>query len=80
MHFLILFRIYMVVTPSVIRPNEVVQIFATILRMNDYPYFDMKVSIVQDKIAYAEITTKFERPGSRLMQMKVGNYWKTNSR
>lgn len=62
----------MVMTPNVIRPNEVIQIFATILRMNDYPYLDVKVSIVQDKVAYAEITTKFERPGSRLMQMKVG--------
>ncbi|XP_048773201.1 CD109 antigen-like [Ostrea edulis] len=63
--------IYMVMTPNVVRPNEVIQVFATILRMNDYPYLDVKVSIVQDKVAYAEITTKFERPGSRLMQMKM---------
>lgn len=68
----------MVITPTVIRPNEVIQIFATILRMNEYPYFDVKVSIVQDKVAYAEITTKFERPGSRLMQMKVGSIFKDN--
>lgn len=68
----------MVITPNVIRPNEVIQIFATILRMNEYPYFDVKVSIVQDKVSYAEITTKFERPGSRLMQMRVGSVFKDN--
>jgi hypothetical protein len=39
--------------------------------MNGYPYLDVKVSIVKGTATYAETTTKFERPGSRLMQMKV---------
>jgi hypothetical protein len=67
---------YMVTTPNVIRPNETIKIFATILRMNDYPYLDVKVSIVKGTVTYIETTSKFERPGSQLMQMKVGVTYK----
>ncbi|KAK7114535.1 CD109 antigen-like [Littorina saxatilis] len=74
--------IYMVLAPRRVRAGQVVQVFATILRMEFGRYADInvRVSITQGfkELAFSEVL--FERPSSRMMQLLVpentpdGNY------
>ncbi|KAL8613871.1 hypothetical protein ACOMHN_032861 [Nucella lapillus] len=65
--------IYMVVAPRRVRSAQVVQIFATILRMEygRYASIKMRVSITQGQreLTFGELL--FDRPSSRIMQMLV---------
>ena len=58
-------------TPRKVRPNQVIQVFATILRL-EYGEINLRVSIIKDNTEFTEAVMKFEQPGSRIMQMLVG--------
>ena len=66
--------IYMVVAPRRVRAGQVVQVFATILRMEygRYTGINVRVSITQGvkELAFTEVI--FDRPSSRIMQLLVG--------
>lgn len=61
-------------TPRRVRPNQVFQIFATILRL-EYSEISLRVSIIKENQEYTETVMKFDQPGSRIMQMLVCIYW-----
>ena len=57
-------------TPRKVRPNQVFQVFATILRL-EFGTINVRVSIIKDKTEFAETVIQFDQPGSRMMQMVV---------
>ena len=59
------------VAPKRIRPSMVIQVFVTILRL-EFQQVNVKVSVVEGKEMYAGAELMFDRPGSRIMQMRVG--------
>ncbi|XP_076469788.1 CD109 antigen-like [Babylonia areolata] len=72
---------YMVLVPRRVRPNQVIQCFVTILRMEfDSEFVNVRVSIVKDNVEYTGSSLRFNRPSSRLMQLQMpsnaqfGNY------
>lgn len=54
--------------PRKVRPNQVFQIFATILRL-EYSEISLRVSIIKGNTEFAETLMQFDQPGSRIMQM-----------
>ena len=48
----------------------VIQVFVTILRL-EYQQVNVKISVVEGKVMYAGSELMFDRPGSRIMQMRV---------
>ncbi|XP_052062550.1 CD109 antigen-like [Mytilus californianus] len=70
---------FLVVAPKRIRPSMVIQVFVTILRL-EYQQVNVKISVVEGKVMYAGSELMFDRPGSRIMQMRMpgnaqeGNY------
>lgn len=48
----------------------VIQVFVTILRL-EFQQVNVKVSVVEGKVMYAGAELMFDRPGSRIMQMRV---------
>ncbi|KAK6185943.1 hypothetical protein SNE40_008070 [Patella caerulea] len=60
----------MVIVPRKIRPNQVIQIFASILKL-EYSHVNVKVSIVKENVAYAGTSMKFDRASSRIMQLQM---------
>ncbi|XP_055892053.1 C3 and PZP-like alpha-2-macroglobulin domain-containing protein 8 isoform X3 [Biomphalaria glabrata] len=63
---------YLVITPKKIRPNQVFQIFATILKMEyNQEFVHVIVSIIKDNIEYANTALRFDRPSSRIMQLQM---------
>lgn len=70
---------YIIMMSRKIRPNQVFQIFATILRL-EYGEINLRVSIIKDNTEFAEAVMKFDQPGSRIIQMLMpanaqrGNY------
>ena len=63
-------------TPRRVRPNQVFQIFATILRI-EYAEISLRVSIIKENQEFAETVMKFDQPGSRIMQMLVRKHLNT---
>ncbi|XP_076470049.1 CD109 antigen-like [Babylonia areolata] len=65
--------VYMMVAPRRVRAGQVVQIFATILRMEygRYAKINMRVAITQGQKEVASTEVLFERPSSRIMQLLV---------
>ena len=62
----------MVLVPRRIRPNQVIQAFVSILRMEfDSEYVNVRLSIVRDNVEYTGGSLRFDRPSSRLMQLQV---------
>ncbi|XP_005101040.1 CD109 antigen [Aplysia californica] len=64
---------YMVLAPRRIRPDQVFQVFATILQMEygkDVP-ISVHVSVVKEDKEYASSVARFERPSSRIMQLQM---------
>lgn len=61
---------YIIMTPRKVRPNQVFQVFATILRL-EFGTINVRVSIIKDKTEFAETVIQFEQPGSRMMQMQM---------
>lgn len=61
---------YLVVAPKRIRPSMVIQVFVTILRL-EFEHVNVKISVVEGKEMYAGAELMFDRPGSRIMQMRV---------
>ncbi|WAR12173.1 CPMD8-like protein [Mya arenaria] len=59
---------YIIMTPRKVRPNQVFQVFATILRL-EYSEISLRVSIIKGNTEFAESLMKFDQPGSRIMQM-----------
>lgn len=60
--------------PKRIRPNQVYQLFATILRMEyGQESIQVYVSIIQGNHEYANTALRFDRPSSRIMQLRVSN-------
>ena len=57
-------------TPRKVRPNQVFQVFATILRL-EFGTIVVRVSVIKDKTEFAETVIQFDQPGSRMMQMLV---------
>ena len=57
-------------TPRKVRPNQVFQVFATILRL-EFGTIVVRVSVIKDKTEFAETVIQFDQPGSRMMQMQV---------
>lgn len=69
---------YLVVAPKRIRPSMVIQVFVTILRL-EFEQVNVKISVVEGKEMYAGAELMFDRPGSRIMQMRMpGNAQKGN--
>ena len=60
----------MVIAPRKIRPNQVIQVMASILKL-EYQHINVRVSIVKDNQEYAETGLRFDRPSTRLMQLQV---------
>ncbi|ESO98375.1 hypothetical protein LOTGIDRAFT_231429 [Lottia gigantea] len=60
--------VYMVIAPRKVRPNQVVQIFTSILRL-EYSHINVRISVVKDNVEYAGTLMKFDRPSSRIMQL-----------
>lgn len=70
-------------TPRKVRPNQVFQVFATILRL-EFGTINVRVSVIKDKTEFAETVIQFDQPGSRMMQMKVRcvacpSFWKISN-
>ncbi|KAL8603129.1 hypothetical protein ACOMHN_059301 [Nucella lapillus] len=72
---------YMVLVPRRVRPNQVIQAFVTVLRMEyNSKYVNVRVSIVKGNVEYTGASLRFDRPSSRLMQLQMpsnaqfGNY------
>ncbi|XP_059162064.1 alpha-2-macroglobulin-like [Physella acuta] len=64
--------IYMIMAPRRIRADQVFQVFATILRMEyGENAINVRISVLQGDREYASSVLKFERPSSRLMQLKM---------
>lgn len=61
---------FLVIAPKRIRPSMVIQVFVTILRL-EYNQVNVKISVVEGKEMYAGAELMFDRPGSRIMQMRV---------
>ena len=63
----------MILAPRRIRPNQVFQVFASILNMEygEKEPISVHVSIIQNNTDYASSVVRFNRPSSRLMQLKV---------
>lgn len=62
----------MVLVPRRIRPNQVIQAFVSILRMEfDNEFVNVRLSIVKDNVEYTGGSLRFDRPSSRLMQLQV---------
>ena len=68
--FFFFFSTYLVVAPKRIRPSMVIQVFVTILRL-EFEQVNVKISVVEGKEMYAGAELMFDRPGSRIMQMRV---------
>ena len=63
----------MIIAPRRIRPLQVFQVFASILHMKKYQeYVHVHVSIIRDDEEYAGTVLRFDRPSSRIMQLRVG--------
>ena len=64
----------MVVAPRRVRAGQVVQVFATILRMEygRHTSINVRVSITQGLKELASSEVLFERPSSRILQLLVG--------
>ena len=64
----------MVVAPRRVRAGQVVQVFATILRMEfgRHASINVRVAITQGHQELASTEVMFERPSSRIMQLLVG--------
>ncbi|KAL3859107.1 hypothetical protein ACJMK2_009340 [Sinanodonta woodiana] len=71
--------IYMIMAPRKVRPNQVYQVFCTILKL-EYGPLNVRISITKDNVEYAEMKLGFDQPGSRIMQLympanaQAGNY------
>lgn len=64
--------VYMVFVPRRIRPNQVIQAFVSILRMEfDSEYINVRLSIVKDKVEYSGSSLRFDRPSSRLLELQM---------
>ena len=62
----------MVLVPRRVRPNQVIQAFVSILRMEyDSEFVNVRISIVKDNVEFAGSSLRFDRPSSRLMQLQV---------
>ncbi|XP_046585013.1 LOW QUALITY PROTEIN: murinoglobulin-1-like [Haliotis rubra] len=62
--------IYMILAPKRVRPNQVIQMFTTILKL-EYTHVNVRISIVKENIEYTGTVMKFERPSSRIMQLQM---------
>ncbi|CAL1532738.1 unnamed protein product [Lymnaea stagnalis] len=63
---------YLIIAPRKIRPNQVFQIFATILRMEyKQEFVHVIVSIIKGDTEYANTALRFDRPSSRIMQLQM---------
>ncbi|KAK7498039.1 hypothetical protein BaRGS_00010627 [Batillaria attramentaria] len=63
---------YMVLVPRRIRPNQVIQAFISILRLEyDSEFVNVRLSIVKDNVEYTGASLRFDRPSSRLMQLQM---------
>ena len=64
----------MIIAPRRIRPRQVFQVFASILHMKTYQeHVHVHVSIVRDDEEYAGTVLRFDRPSSRIMQLRVSS-------
>ncbi|XP_069113947.1 CD109 antigen-like [Argopecten irradians] len=61
---------YLVIAPKRVRPNQVVQIFVTILKL-EYSRINVRVSITRKNVEYAGAELGFEQIGSRTMQLHM---------
>ncbi|XP_060595854.1 CD109 antigen-like [Ruditapes philippinarum] len=59
---------YIIMAPRKIRPNQVFQVYCTILRL-EYSEISLRVSVNKDSTEFTEGVLKFDQPGSRIMQM-----------
>lgn len=70
---------YLISIPRKVRPNQVIQIFASIIHL-EFGNLNVRVSVVKDNIEYGGAVLQFNRPSSRLMQLQMpknalpGNY------
>ncbi|GFS03943.1 CD109 antigen, partial [Elysia marginata] len=63
---------YMIIAPRRIRPQQVFQVFASILHMKKYQeYVHVHVSIIRDDEEYAGTVLRFDRPSTRIMQLRM---------
>ncbi|XP_059162065.1 LOW QUALITY PROTEIN: C3 and PZP-like alpha-2-macroglobulin domain-containing protein 8 [Physella acuta] len=63
---------YLIIAPKKIRPNQVFQVFATILRMEyNQEFVHVIVSIIKGDTEYANTSMRFDRPSSRIMQLQM---------
>ena len=66
----------MVLVPRRIRPNQVIQAFVSILRMEfDSEFVNVRLSIVRDNVEYTGGSLRFDRPSSRLIQLQVHTWY-----
>ncbi|GAB1599163.1 C3 and PZP-like alpha-2-macroglobulin domain-containing protein 8 [Argonauta hians] len=61
---------YLIAVPNKIRPNQVVQVFTTITRL-EYGPIQLQVSIVRDKFEYGRTSMVFNMAASRIMQLQI---------
>lgn len=64
------FRTYLVLAPRKVRPNQLINVFATVLKL-EYRQLEIVVSVVKGEVQYADTKVTFDRTGSRVMQMLV---------
>lgn len=60
----------MVIAPSVVRPDEVVQVYVNIYKITGSAV-EVSLSIRKDGVEHAGTTDVFTSPGSKLLQLKV---------
>eukprot|EP00106_Octopus_bimaculoides_P012375 XP_014779817.1 PREDICTED: CD109 antigen-like [Octopus bimaculoides] len=60
---------YLIAVPRKIRPNQVIQIFTTITRL-EYGPLILKLSVVRDNFEYGRTSLEFNMPASRIMQLQ----------
>ena len=70
-------RSYIIVAPTLIRPDEEYHVHATILRL-EHPKINVRVSINKDGVEYAMAEELFHRPRSTLMAIQVSVMISTN--
>lgn len=60
----------MVIAPKKIRPAQVIDIFATIMKL-EYPEVNLQISIVKNNVEFTSTVLLFDQVGSRMMQLQV---------
>lgn len=61
---------YLISIPRKVRPNQVLQVFASIIHL-EFGNVNVRVSVVKENIEYAGTSLQFNRPSSRLLQLQM---------